>query len=201
MFDEFGYSHKAIGWGKRRHFFRYEILLSKFKVNKSSLLDFGCGFGDLSDYLIDKSFSVDYHGIDINEKFIKEGKNQNRKRNIFLADPLNNGLERKYDFIISSGVHNTKISDNLKFIEKTFSLFDSHAKKGFAINFLSNKCDYFDENLYYADPSIIIKMAMKFSQKILLRHDYMPYEFTIIVHKNYSIEPEINIFSDSINLM
>tara|TARA_B100001094_G_scaffold333420_1_gene411944 strand:- start:5467 stop:6123 length:657 start_codon:yes stop_codon:yes gene_type:complete len=199
LFSQFGYSHKTIGWGKKRHFFRYEILLSKFNIKNCSLLDFGCGFGDLSDYLIDKSLSVVYNGIDINEKLINEGIKQNPKRNILFSDPLNDGLDKNYDYIISSGVHNTKISDNLSFIKKTFDLFNSHSNKGFSMNFLSNNCDYFDENLYYSDPSEIIKIAMNYSQKVLIRHDYMPYEFTVIVYKNYTIEPIINIFSDLIN--
>ena len=199
LFDQFGYSHKTIGWGKKRHFFRYEVLLSKFNVKNCSLLDFGCGFGDLSDYLIEKSIPVDYYGVDINEKLIKEGKNQNPERNILFSDPLNDGLNRKYDYIISSGVHNTKISDNLSFIKKTFKLFDSYSNKGFSINFLSNNCDYFEDNLYYSNPSEIISIALNYSQKILIRHDYMPYEFTVIVYKNYRIEPDLNIFSDSID--
>ncbi len=199
LFSQFGYSHKTIGWGKKRHFFRYEILLSNFDIKNRSLLDFGCGFGDLSDHLITKSLSVDYNGIDINEKLINEGIKQNPKRNISFSDPLSDGLNRNYDYIISSGVHNTKISDNLSFIKKTFDLFNSHARKGFSMNFLSSNCDYFEDNLYYSDPSEIIKLALSYSQKILIRHDYMPYEFTVIVHKDYEIEPKINIFSDLIN--
>lgn len=199
LFNQFGYSHKTIGWGKKRHFFRYEILLSNFDLKNSSLLDFGCGFGDLSDYLKSKSLSIDYNGIDINEKLINEGIKQNPERNISFSDPLNHGLSRNYDYIISSGVHNTKISDNLNFINKTFDLFNAHANKGFSLNFLSNNCDYFEDNLYYSDPSEIIRIALNYSQKVLVRHDYMPYEFTVIVHKNYKIESKINIFSDIIN--
>ena len=51
LYKAHGYSDKSIGWGKRRKKLRYHVLCSKFNLNDSTILDFGCGFGDLWDYI------------------------------------------------------------------------------------------------------------------------------------------------------
>ena len=131
--------------------------------------------------------------------WIKEGKNQYPGIKIFHSDPLRDGLSQKYDFIISSGVHNTKISNNLRFIEKTFELFNKYSEIGFAMNYLSNNGDYFEDDLYYAEPELILKLGMKYSKKLLIKHNYMPHEFTIIIFNNYTIDPNLNVFSEHID--
>ena len=197
LFKKHGYSHKSLGWGKKRHFFRYEILISDFELANKSILDFGCGFGDFFEYLKSKKIcDVKYEGIDINENFIRQGKKKYKDAKLYHHDPFQDGLISKYDYIVSSGVHNTKITDNLKFVEQTFDLFDKYSKYGFAMNFLSNTGDFFEQELFYADPSSILNIAMKYSKKVILKHDYMPFEFTIVVFKNYKIVKDLNVFSD-----
>ena len=137
---EHGTSPKTLGWDKERHFLRYHILLSLWKLNKNTkLLDFGCGFGDLYDYLSINKIYLKYEGVDINHDLIKAGKEIYPGANLICNDFLNCQTNNVYDYIISSGVHNLKINDNWGFIEKTFDKFNRCAKKGFAINFISNK--------------------------------------------------------------
>lgn len=195
LINKHGYSHKSIGWGKKRHYLRYEILISEFLIQNKSLLDFGCGFGDLKKYLSDKDYIFKYAGVDINRKFIKVGKKIHKDIDIYQSNAFEEGLRCDYDYIISSGVHNTKITNNWSFICQTFELFNKYSKFGFALNFLSDNGDFFDKDLYYANPSKILELASKYSKKIVLKHDYMPYEFTIIVHKNYKITNK-NVFED-----
>ena len=60
--------------GKGRQQLRFEALTKNIKTNNSSLLDFGCGFGDLSQFLLEKKLKVDYTGLDCMKEFISVAK-------------------------------------------------------------------------------------------------------------------------------
>jgi len=179
---KFGVKPKTLGWDKERHFLRYHILLSQWTFNNNSLLDFGCGFGDMYNYIQENKLNIIYNGYDINNDLIKEGIKKYQKIKLKSVDFLNS-KDYYFDFIVSSGVHNFKIKDNWEFIEKTFEKFNRCAKKGFAINFISNKVqkEFKKEHLYYTSPSKILELAYQFSNKVILRNDYMPFEFTIFI--------------------
>ncbi len=78
---------------------------------------------------------------------------------------------------------NNKISDNEKFIRTTLLKLIKFAKKGLAFNLISNYVNYRDKELYYASPEEIFSFCKKLSRYVVLRHDYMPFDFTIYIYK------------------
>ena len=51
------------------------------------------------------------------------------------------------------------------------------------MNFLSDKVEYELENTYHANPAKVLDLAYNYSNKIILRNDYMPFEFTVFIDK------------------
>lgn len=198
--DEHGYSPKTLGWDKNRHWLRYHILLSQWDFNGASVLDFGCGFGDMYAYMKEKGVGAQYTGVDINERLIEQGLKiypdlDLRATDIFETDP------GQFDYALSSGVHNLKIKDNKSFIEATFEKFSQISTKGFALNFLSNKVQYELEHIYHVDPAYILDLAYKYSNKVVLRNDYMPFEFTIFVDKQNSFDKTTAVYQDYVGMV
>ena len=179
---EFGVSAKTLGWDKERHFLRYHVLLSEWELNGNTILDFGCGFGYMYSYIKEKAIKLNYNGVDINPDLINEGKALYPEVEFYAIDFLKEGSQ-KYDYIFSSGVHNFKLEDNWEFIERTFNKFCQSAKKGFALNFISDNVDseYKKEHLYYTNPAQVLELAYKYSRRVVLRNDYMPFEFSVFV--------------------
>jgi len=196
LWREHGYSPKALGWKNGRHNLRYRVLLSKWKFSGESLLDFGCGFGDMHKYCARHAIDVAYEGIDINSNFIEAGRKAHPKATLETRDALRKGLSRRYDYIVSSGVHNFKVEDHWRFIQDTFNLFNQYANKGFALNFLSNKVEYELEHAYHADPGRILNLAYEYSNRVVLRNDYMPFEFTIFVDKRVEFDREYAVYPE-----
>ena len=68
-----------------------------------------------------------------------------------------------------------------KLLKKMFTI----CKKGLAANFLSNlsvKQDDIDS--YFADPRLILSFSQsRLSNKVVLRHDYKPNDFTMYIYK------------------
>lgn len=200
--DKFGYDRRTLGWVKPQHFLRYHILLSHWDLTNASLLDFGCGFGDLYGYCCDLGIAgLDYLGIDINQRLLEEGAKRYPNAKFSCRDVLAEGLPATYDVIVASGVYNFRLENNWDFIEATLSLFARSARQGFAVNFLSDRCDFKEDNLYYADPCKILDLCYRLSRRIVLRQDYMPFEFTIFVDMRTMFDKDYTIFPDYLSFV
>lgn len=194
--QKFGHSSKTLGWTKGRHELRYYILLSHWNLENKSILDFGCGFGDMYGFAKKKGLKINYFGIDINKNLILEGKKAYPDANLEVRDAFEQGLDRNYDYILSSGAHNYKIKDNWIHIERTFELFNKHSLGGFAMNFLSNKVDYELDDTYHTDPTRLIGLAYNYSNRIVLRNDYMPFEFTVFIDKQNKFDKSVAVYPE-----
>jgi SAM-dependent methyltransferase len=177
----YGSSPLTLGWTKGKHLLRYHILLSQWEFNGETLLDFGCGFGDMYGYIKKSELNVIYHGYDINPDLITIGQIKYPDIQLSTEDIFTFNKSKSFDFAVSSGVHNLKLEDNWKFIKQTFERFAFLCRKGFALNFVSNKVNIFADHLYHTDPAMVLNLAYSYSKKIILRNDYMPYEFSIFV--------------------
>lgn len=196
---EFGYSPRSLGWNKPKEQLRYHVLLDYWKLDKeppAKLLDFGCGFGDLYGFAKERGLRVDYHGVDINPKLIEVGSKTYPEAQLSTGDPVNDGFDCDYDIIVASGAHNYALADNDSYVKRTFELFAKHARRGFAINFLSNRVNFRRPENYYAAPEAILGLALRYSSRVLLRHDYMPFEFTVIVDANQEYSERLTVFRE-----
>ena len=64
-YQQYGYSPKTLGWLKGKQDIRFEILTSQYNFANKSVLDLGCGFGDLNITLSKKNIPYTYLGIDL----------------------------------------------------------------------------------------------------------------------------------------
>lgn len=192
-----GYSPMSLGWGKHSKQNNRFLALSEIGLeNGCSVLDVGCGFGDFLKYLNNKKWSGRYRGVDLVDDLLAEALIQNPKGQFANIDILNNTFEEKFEYVISSGIFNAKLisENNYKFAELMLSKMFEIATKGVAVDFLSTYVDFEQENNFHSDPSIIFKIAKTITKRVTIRHDYLPYEFTLYMYKNDSINKEKHTF-------
>jgi SAM-dependent methyltransferase len=198
-FREFGYSPKTLGWDKGKQDIRFDILTSQADLTGKSVLDIGCGFGDLNLTLKRKFGNYRYTGIDLVEELIEKGKEIYNKRNVsFICDDfLKIPIKNEYDYAVASGMFNFKIKegDNYDFIENCIKKALSVCSEGLAFDFLSDKVDYQYDLTFHSNPEEILRIAYKYSRNIILRNDYMPFEFSLFIFKDDSYEKDTTIFS------
>lgn len=199
-YQKFGYSQKTLGWDKGKQDIRFDILTSKWDLENKSILDIGCGFGDLYPFLQNKFQNIKYyHGIDLVPALITQGKKLYNKSNCKLE--VVNFLEweptRSYDFIIISGIFNFKLESeeiNYQFIkdilEKSFFL----ANIGVSSNFLSNKVDFELAHAFHSSPTYILDHIYTLTRNVVLMNDYFPFEFTVHLDKRDSFDKNDTIF-------
>jgi len=195
-YNKFGYSPLSLGWGKGgRQEVRFSVLSEIGIQNDSSVLDVGCGFCDLYDYLAEHNWKGRYVGIDLVDDFLKHSKNRHSDLELYKMDILEENIEDKFDFVVASGIFNYKLKDeeNYQYICKMLTKMASAAKVGVAADFQSSYVDYQLPETFHAEPNRIFDLSHRISKRIVLRHDYMPFEFAIYIFVNDRIS-DTNVF-------
>lgn len=180
----FGENPKTLGWLKGRQGIRFSILTEIGIMDNMRILDVGCGFGDLYRYLKRKKINFTYTGLDLNPNLLAVAKRKYPKVTFKQFDLEKDTLDRKYDWIIISGVFNFKRKDNYRFIETSLRKLFKNCNKGIAIDFMSSYVDYENPNSFHASPEKIFNIVKKISDRITIRHDYMKFEFSVYIYKN-----------------
>jgi SAM-dependent methyltransferase len=201
--EEFGETEKALGWGdKGRSQLRFMILTSQWDFSAASVLDFGCGFGDLYAYIAKQQASTfDYLGIDINPSLIEVARKRYPSTNFEVLNILETDDIPQFDYVLASGTFNAKLENNVEFIESCMTRMAKIARKGIAFNFLSNKVDYQSDITFHADPSEILNLFYRFSKNVVLRNDYMPFEFTVFADLAAKIDDRLTVYENYVKFV
>ncbi|MFA6431409.1 MAG: class I SAM-dependent methyltransferase [Candidatus Margulisiibacteriota bacterium] len=202
LFDEHGNSYKALDWNSPdSQKLRFKIMKELFNYGKKAscitLLDVGCGFGDLYGYLkSDGSLSrhrINYSGCDISPKIIQTAKKKYPDAKFEVKNILEDRHTPKYDYIICSGIFNIRsaeIDDHLAYVKEMIFRVSELATYGVGLNFLSegslpiadpqnlNSSQYF-----YFNPETVLNFCRHAAPKYILRHDYHIGDFTIYLLK------------------
>jgi SAM-dependent methyltransferase len=186
-----GATPKGVDWnGEESQFLRFQILSEVMRgAEQFSILDYGCGFGSLYQFLEKTDRQFDFFGFDVSEKMIEAAQSS-------FADRTNAEWStilpaKKFDFTVASGIFNVRLdtppNEWMDHILETLNTFDKISTKGFSFNVLTKYSDaeFMKDYLYYADPLVLFDYCKKhFSRNVALLHDYELYEFTIVVRKN-----------------
>ncbi|HEX9388152.1 MAG TPA: class I SAM-dependent methyltransferase [Anaerolineales bacterium] len=169
---------------------RFDQLLKVVETQSFSLLDYGCGYGALADYLDAKGFDVDYYGYDILESAIETARKTHvdKPRRSFFTDKSQLPI---CDYTIASGIFNFRgeqsFEDWTEYVLGVLTEFNQLSLRGFSSNFLTkySDADRMRPDLYYADPLFLFDYCKRnFSKDVALLHDYHLYDFTLILRKD-----------------
>lgn len=139
--------------------------------------------------------------------FIEEAKHKYPKDNDIsiefkCGDFLKEVFEDEFDYAIASGIFNYRLKNqsNYDYVDAVMSKSFELCNEGIAFDFLSDKVDYaYPDNFNY-DPARILSMAYKYTRNVVLRNDYMPFEFSIFLFKDDSFEKEKTLFNRYIRM-
>jgi SAM-dependent methyltransferase len=157
---------------------------SPFSVN-----DIGCGYGALLDYLQGLNGSVQYLGVDVSQAMVTAAQDCHPSEPSvrFLCSHRPDSIA---DYSVASGIFNVRLSHSdgqwSDYIHSTLPILHESSRRGFAFNCLTaySDKDKMRDYLYYADPCYWFDYCKRhFSKNVALLHDYMLYEFTILVRK------------------
>ena len=175
---------RALGWSSEdNQRLRFQVLLEIADLNGSSVLDVGCGYGDLCRYFAEANLDVDYTGIDQNPAFLQLASRRNHsfptKR--FLLGEFSQSKLPQCDYVLASGVMAYKVETPgyvSQMIQKMYRL----CRKGTAFNML-RRVDDAEGQLQTYEPSKVKSFCQGLARKVVVLDDYLDNDFTVFMYR------------------
>ena len=160
---------------------RFEALIGVGDLAGASVLDVGCGAGDLLAFLRERAGDdVAYHGVDIHPGLIALARERHPEGSFAVRDVLEGEARPEVDVVISSGVFGLAPNGDPAFVRAMLGRMLALARRAVAVNFLSARTpNAKDPRSWYAEPTEILDLALSLTPNVVLRHDYKPNDFTV----------------------
>ncbi len=172
-------------------FRRYKTLLEGIDFHGMSILDVGCGFGDILPYIFIKTEDFDYLGVDSFDSFVEEARNRypGENLNFQVCDYFSESLEEAFDVILCCGAL-SGIDADLEFRKKAIELMFDKSSYVLAFNMaghfpaLRNNFDR-QPNILHVDAWEILNFCFSLTDNIEFKQNYNQKDFTIIMRKPF----------------
>ncbi|PIW45916.1 MAG: SAM-dependent methyltransferase [Zetaproteobacteria bacterium CG12_big_fil_rev_8_21_14_0_65_54_13] len=185
--DMHGYSPDALFWSSRglqKVLFR---VLAEIGVSTGdSLLDVGCGFGDLHSWLRGSGKAVDYTGIDLSPDIIAAGARMNPGLRLLSGELFDfDWSPQTFDWVVLSGTLNWDLGDDGEYTRRVIRRMFQLCRQGVAFNMLNVR--RFDAavlgDMKAHDPVAVLDFCRAISPDCYCRNDYLPDDFTIYIRR------------------
>ena len=187
-YEKYGYSHSALQWTSRQTMDnRFEALTRTIDFENKSVLDVGCGFGDIIPFIEKKTKKFNYLGVDLVEKIVLEARKQYPKYEFTSGDYFANPIKRVFDIVLTSGTLNGNLGpETLEFRLKAIEVMWEHTCAICAFNMLGSHPQPGNDPGYlvhYADSLEILSFCLTLTPKLVFIQDYDPEDFTVVMFK------------------
>jgi SAM-dependent methyltransferase len=176
--------HRA-GWHDRLQQSTYLAALVEIGVrDDSSILDVGCGQGDLYGFLGASGYSVQYTGVDLSPEMITSARERFPAADFILGDVLETDLDM-HDFVLASGLFDYRTSDSPMRLRATLRRMLALARLGVAWNMFAVALPG-RPDLYHEPLGNLLAFCDELTPHFTLRRDYDPSHFTVYLYKRDS---------------
>jgi SAM-dependent methyltransferase len=191
-FERHGPTTQGVDWGtdRSRAVLRLDKMLAVMGREPeagASLLDVGCGYGDLLTHALSRSLSIDYVGIDVAENMIQWATGNVVGGKFVRGYVLVHRFADVFDYVVCNGILTQKLQvpglemDNYarRLVRRLFQL----CRRGMAFNVMTTKVNYFANHLYYRNPAELLSWCIsEITPHVRLDHAYPLYEFTMYLY-------------------
>lgn len=198
--ERHGDSSAALLTPKGRHELRFRPVVEELvRRPAASVLDYGCGIGLLLSHLRSTIGDVDYTGLDITPSFVESCRSRLGDHGRFELIEPEQPIASRHDIVVSSGVFNLKSSaddvESLDYVERRIGELLEACNEVLICDFLSPFVDYAQEGAQHIPVETVCGWFTGRSlRRFVVRHDLLPYEYTMVVYKDSRIRRPDNIF-------
>lgn len=173
--------------GAAKQWVRHNVHADAFDLNGRHVVDVGCGIAMFYKFLLGRGVvPASYTGLDIVEPFLESNRKEHPEAKFLNIDIFSDPLEGfGIDVVFMSQVFNNiyEKADNEAVAKRAMERFLDAATDGIVIDFMSTHVDWRDGDLHYFDPAAMFDYAKSLTRFVELRHDYAPFEFTLVLRK------------------
>ena len=166
---------------------RFKVLADNVDLAGKSLLDVGCGLGDLWKFLAQRQISANYTGVDLLEKMIAEAGQRCPGARFVAADIFTGEAfaDERFDVVFCSGAFNLNLGNNLEFIGRAVRRMLELSRRWVIFNLLHERARLPGSSpiYFYSEPEEILELLEPFGCRVRIVDDYLPNDFTTICEK------------------
>ena len=164
---------------------RFKPIIDSIDPSIQSVLDVGCGYGDIVPLLLDENAHIKYLGVDNMPAFIERAMEENAVSNnvYFSLGDFSKTSFPQFDLVVACGVFNYKTEDS-GYLEMTIRRLYNTADKCFVFNMLDE--DKFEsENPYLTghNKKGVLRFCRMICPQVELVEGYLEGDFTIRMKK------------------
>jgi len=183
---------EGMDWRDREsQYLRFERLLAHLELaSEASLLDVGCGSGELLAYCHQRGWQPRYLGIDVSEDMVAACNRRFGEGTAVTTTlrELAHGCQT-YDFVLASGTFNVRQSTPeeawRRFFHQSVAEMFGAARYSVAFNIMSSWVDYRYDHLFYADVEEMARLARRCgTRSFIIDHGYPLFEMTVTLHND-----------------
>ena len=190
--EKHGDSHRSVLLPKGRQKERFFALTRHIKGGDGfSIMDFGCGLAHLKNYLDARFSDYRYIGVDMLPEFIAANQRKFPDGEFCRIDSYRD-IAGSYDYVVASGTFNILYDQDPEVHQEMVFAMLSHlferTQVYLAVDFMTDDVDYVQEGAYHQSVSALYEFVYRnLSKRIVLDQSYMPYEYTLTVHKDQTV--------------
>jgi SAM-dependent methyltransferase len=176
-------SHDVLDWASARsQQKRFAVLADNVPLRGRSLLDVGCGLGDLAAFLDERQIPTDYTGVDVLAKMVDACRRRLPDHRFVQADVFaGNGVEPgRFDVTFCSGTFNLNLGNNLEFLPTALDALFALAREHVVFNLLHVRARRRGGRYFFYDPQEVLTLVRRHPCEVRLLDDYLPNDFTVI---------------------
>jgi SAM-dependent methyltransferase len=176
-------SERVLWFNTNKQYFRFAEILHFIDSRSASILDIGCGNGEFYNYLNFNGYTGKYLGIDINKNLLTEARKAFPRGEFQYADFFKQAI-KPHDYVVMSGVFNAQFGQDFTFIKKFILRMAQLSKYKTIFNAITTHVTHRERSMYYLDPGLVLSfIAEKASATFEIRHGFVPYNYTVCIHR------------------
>jgi SAM-dependent methyltransferase len=160
---------------------RFSILSRVGDLSGRSVLDVGCGVGDLYGFLSRRFSGFSYLGIDIVPEMVKQAKLKYPRARFEVADTCS--LNAKFDYVFASGSLTFNVRGGKRFYFGVLRHMFSLCRRAAAFNMLDESVYKADRNFLSYDIREVERECKKLTRKYQIVTGYDQGDFTVFLYK------------------
>jgi SAM-dependent methyltransferase len=184
LVNRHGHDPRACDYGRpESQSKKFAVLAGVTPLDGKRLLDVGCGFADYADYLSTHGSGVQYSGVDLSYRMIEIAHQRHLDLDLRVGNILDAVEPGQFNVVNANGIFyllGPAAADMMQtIIQRLFEL----AGEAVAFNSLSTWASQREPDEYYADPIETFEFCRTLTPWVVLRHDYLPHDFTIYMYR------------------
>ena len=161
---------------------RFEVLLQRVDLSGRTLLDVGCGLGDLWALLKQRGIDVRYTGVDLSDRIISAARQRHTDACFEARDVFTDDADT-FDVVFASGIFNLKLGNNVEFIREAAGRLVELAREAAVFNFLDDRAEQREDYCHYYDDEAVQAILADLPGHCEVVRDYLPHDTTLLCRK------------------